>query len=372
MSILASSVEFSSGRQRLDGGALHRTADYGDVRFRWIRCIPDRGREGARIASMVSFSLSALLPGSLSGLPRPDVVIGSSVHPLAAWAGLRLARRFGAKFVFEVRDLWPLTLIELGRLERRDLRAKVLLYLERHLVRNAAHVISPLPLAGDYMRRYRRFGREVSWVPNAVDLDDYPETEDGGTGDAFNLYYLGAHGRANSLETLLDAVHVLKERREVPELRLNLFGNGTSRRDLERRAQLLRLDNVRFNDPVSRPELRRICRDAAAFVTCARDLPGLYRYGLCMNKLFDYMAMGRPILMSADAPANPVDEERCGIVVPPEDPAALAGAIRRFAALRPYLRDQMGRAGRRAVERSYNYERIAGGLARVLDRVVAA
>jgi glycosyltransferase involved in cell wall biosynthesis len=318
---------------------------------------------------MVSFSLSALLPGSLSGLPRPDVVIGSSVHPLAAWAGLRLARRFGAKFVFEVRDLWPLTLIEMGRLERRNLSAKFLLYLERHLVRNAAHVISPLPLASDYMRRYRQFGREVSWVPNAVDLDDYPDGASSGPQDGLNLYYLGAHGRANSLETLIDAVHLLNERGEVPGLRLNLFGNGNCRRDLERRAQLLRLDNVRFHDSVNRADLQRICGDAAAFVTCARALPGLYRYGLCMNKLFDYMAMGRPILMAADAPVNPVEEERCGIVVPPEDPAALAAAIRRFAALRPYIREQMGRNGRRAVERSYNYARIAAGLSRILDGI---
>ena len=104
------------------------------------------------------------------GLEDPDVVIGSSVHPLAGVAACRLARRHGVPFVFEVRDLWPESLIAFGRISRHGLPAILLRSLEKGLYRRAASIISVLPKASDYIAGKGVATDKVVWIPNGVDL----------------------------------------------------------------------------------------------------------------------------------------------------------------------------------------------------------
>lgn len=368
--IIASSVELNTDRQRIPGSEWCRTEEFNGVTFRWIKSLPPKGRDEARIAAMISFAGSALIPSSVKHLPKPDIVIGSSVHPLAALAGELLARRFGAKFIFEARDLWPLTLIEFSRLKPRSFVARALWQLERYLVNRAVHIISPLPLAGDYFSRYGKSGSEVTWLPNAVDLEEYPDEPPEGASEGFHFYYFGAHGVANSLDTLIEAFSILQTLKENAEPKLHLYGSGAQKKGLMEHAARLRLENIHFYDPVTRDRVRELGQGADAFVLCTRDLPRLYRYGVCMNKIFDYMAMARPIVMTANAPANPLAEAGCGIVVPPENPAALAREMSRLITMPVEQRRQMGSAGRRAVRERYNYAVIADALAETLDRIV--
>ena len=120
-SIIAASVELNTGRQRLSPGEKRRLSKFGNVPFLWVRTPRYKGNGGGRMINMLMYSLRVLLPWTTRKLDRPDVIIGSSVHPFAAAAGAILARRFRVPFVFEVRDLWPQTLVDLGRLQEKSI-----------------------------------------------------------------------------------------------------------------------------------------------------------------------------------------------------------------------------------------------------------
>ena len=369
--IIASSIELNSGRQRLHPGEANRLEVCKGVRFQWIRTPEYAGNGGGRMRNMLSYSMRVLLPSFTRGLPTPDAVIGSSVHPFAAVSGALLSRRFNVPFVFEVRDLWPQTLIDLGRLKPKSLIAKAMGWIERWLYRRADRIVVLLPRAADYIVPLGIDSGKIVWIPNGVDLSLFPATppkQEGMQGE-FTLMYFGAHGQANALETLVDAMALVRERAPERSIRLRLIGDGLAKAELISRASRLGLDEtiIVFEAPVPKHRIPALAAEADAFVLSVLDRPALYRYGISMNKLFDYLAAERPVIIASAAVNNPVEDAQCGLTVRPGDPDALAGAIITMAALPVAKRRAMGERGRRHVEDNYGYQRLAARLSAVLD-----
>jgi len=364
--ILAASTELATGKQRLGRGERVRFEDKDGVHFVWLR-VPEYVGDGAgRVRNMVSYTLHASSRRLTRGLPAPDAVIGSSVHPLAGVAAQRLARRYRVPFVFEVRDLWPETLIAFGRIPRNGMVAVAMRKLERHLYRRARLIVTTLPRASDYVGSLGIDTGKVVWIPNGVDPGRFDPSWRT-AGHVFTFMYLGAHGRANSLSTLIEAMALIQKGQHRERVRLRLVGAGPEKEFLKARARELGLVNVFFEPPVAASEVPAVASEADGFVICARSLPGLYRFGVSMNKLFDYMAASRPVVAALEAANNPVAESGCGVTVPPEDPHALADALVRVATFPPEKRRAMGARGRRNVETHYDYRVLAGRLTRSLD-----
>ncbi len=374
-SLIASSVEHPSGRQRLSDEESRRLERCDDVRFLWLRTAAYRGNGGGRMKNMLQYSLQALRPVRLRGLPSPDLIIGSSVHPFAALAGWWLARRHGVPFVFEVRDLWPQTLVDMGRLDERSLATRGMRRLETFLYRRARRVLTLLPRAVDYVAPRGVHPERVVWLSNGVDLADYPAPPppEAKPEAPLRLMYFGSHGDANGLETLIEAMGRVRDAQgDEPGVRLRLIGDGARKPALRRQAADRGLDArwVSFEDPVPRAEIPALAREADAFVITVRDLPRLYRFGISMNKLFDYMAAARPVVIASGAVNDPVAEAGAGISVPPEDPEALAEGILNLSRRSPEERARMGEAGRRHVEATYSYRSLADRLAGAMDDVL--
>ncbi|WP_201296860.1 glycosyltransferase [Billgrantia tianxiuensis] len=189
-----------------------------------------------------------------------------------------------------------------------------------------------------------------------------------------SLMYFGSHGEANGLGDLLEAMAIVKQGRrkgEVP-VQLRLIGDGPAKQELMSQANRLGLDGrwVRFEPPVPKRDIPALAREADAFVITVRDLPKLYRFGISMNKLFDYMAAARPVIIASAAVNDPVAEAGAGITVPPEDPQTLAEAIERLIALPHEERARMGRAGRAHMEAVYDYRILAERLAGIMNDVM--
>lgn len=374
--MIAASIDPVSGEDRLenapDRASLLQT--YSGVPFMWLRVSRYSGNGLSRIRNMIEYGLAVLRSNALKSLPRPDAVIGSTVHPLAAWAGLRLARRHKVPFIFEVRDLWPQTLIDMGRIGARHPLAIALRMLERHLFRNAARVIVLGRRTGEYMVDTGGSKDRVVWIPNGADLELYSSagaaTQSNSAGH--QLFYIGAHGNANDLENLIRAMRIVQESPRGAGIMLNMVGDGPLRPSLIALAEELGLDNVRFRAPVPKASVPSLLAEADSCVICVRDLPRLYRFGISMNKIFDYMAAAKPIVMSANVPDNPVIDGGAGICVPPEDPAALAAGILNMAALSVDQRMAMGEAGRRHLEAEYSMKALSARLAEALDASVAS
>jgi glycosyltransferase involved in cell wall biosynthesis len=373
-SIIAASVELNSGRQRLGPREKVRLEKFGGVPFLWLRTPEYHGNGGGRLLNMLIYSARVLWPSATKSLASPDVIIGSSVHPFAAFSGALLARRHKVPFIFEVRDLWPQTLIDLGRIKESSLTAWAMRRLEGWLYRKANRITVLLPRAADYIARYGISAEKVVWIPNGVELSEFPDPGPpiSEPGKPFTMMYFGAHGQANGLDVLIKALSRACQRYSANRTRLRLIGDGPLKPTLQELAKTLGLNNdvISFESSVLKQDIPRIASEADAFVLVVRNAPNLYKYGISMNKLFDYMAGRRPVLIASAAANNPIADSMCGITVEPDNPDALAEGIIKLANLSYTERLAMGERGRRHVESQYSYESLAARLVKTLNEVL--
>jgi len=368
--IIAASTEHNTGSQRLLPGENARLDIVNEIHFLWLRAPVYQGNGLGRIVNMLIFSFRLLsqMPGRL--LPRPDAIIGSSVHLFAVWSSNQLAKRFKVPFLFEVRDLWPQTLIDFGLIKNHSLLAKLLRALEGYLYRQSDAIITLLPLAYRYIQRYDIAKSSIYWIPNGVDLAAWPKFYSGKVSDSpLVLMYFGAFGQANSLDTLLMAMHELQRRPSCPAIHLRLIGDGPLKTTLINMANRLGITSISFEDPVPKSDIPRLAAEADVLCANIADCP-LYKYGISLNKLYDYMASMRPIVFGCGAAIDPVVSAGAGISVPPANPAALADAICEMARLAPADRLRMGLAGRAYVEREHNSDILGKKLSHVLNSCI--
>ena len=348
------------------GWRMWKACDIDGVRVVWIRTSHYRRNDWRRALNMITFTAMVLLVGLLER-PRPDVVIGVSVHPLAAWAGYVLSRVKRARFFFEVTDLWPQTLIDVGRLQPESPAARFLRRLERFLSMKAERIVMLLPSADKYMKTIGVPEDKIVWIPNGVELSRYDGIVpyDGAKHPPFRVMFMGGFFYSNYLEHILETARVLKDRGRE-DIEFALVGQGTDRDLVIKKAKELGLDNVRFPDPVPKPEIGRLISDADAFIFALHDLP-LYRYGVSLNKLTDYLAGGRPIIFSGRSAYDPVKDIGAGYSLPPNDPVAAADAVEKLFSLTPVERIDMGRKGREYVLEYHDIPKLATRLLATLE-----
>lgn len=330
--------------EKLQHGETWKAEEIEGVRFIWLKTFPYSRNDWRRLVNMLSYMLRACwMGGRIAG--RPEVVIGVTVHPFAAMAAYLVARVKGARFFFEVTDLWPRTLIEFGMLPPRHPAVWVLGWLERLLFRKAECVISLLPHIDAYLRELDLDARHVVWIPNGVDLARYEPLRgyDGASHEPFTVMYVGGLVQANALEVVLDAARILQDRGEN-HARFVFVGGGQEQPHLVERAASMGLRNVQFRGVVAKDHLSQVMKDADAFVLSLRRL-SLYQYGISLNKMCDYLASGRPILFAGASSYDPIATAGAGITVPPEDPQALADAIMTLRRLPAETRARMGANG---------------------------
>ena len=326
----------------------------------WVR-LPPYGRaiSVGRVRNMVVFMLRLFrLP--TRRLPAPDAIVVSSPSPFPILPASLWARRAGRRLVFEVRDVWPLTLQELGGLSRLHPLVAVMGWFERYAYRVADTVVSVFPAAAPhYLARGMAPGK-LRVVPNGASPDALleparPAPEQvrviAGSG-AFTVGFVGTLAVANAIETLVEAARILAD----DDVRFVIVGHGSE----EGRLRILAADipNVTFLGPVPKPDVPATLR---AFDVCyiGYHRSPLYRFGISSNKVFDYMAASRPIVLAAEAANDWVQASGCGITVPPDDPAALAAAIRAMRGMPAADRSRLGANGRAFVEREHTYPVLA-------------
>jgi glycosyltransferase involved in cell wall biosynthesis len=336
------------------------------VRMLWLRAPGYNRNNWRRVLNMLTFGTLAVIAGT-TRREHPDVVIGVSVHPLAALAGWTLAGIKRARFFFEVTDLWPQTLIEFGMLAPKSLTARSMQRLERFLFRHSERIIMLWRHTDEYVESQGVSRERIVWIPHGVELSRYEGLDhyDGVANKPFRVMFLGGFVSANSLETILDAASELKKRNRS-DIRLLLIGSGQDRDAIIKRAQGLELDNVEFPAAVPKAEISTAMAMADAFIYGLRDLP-LYRYGISLNKLTDYLASGRPIIFFGRSTYDPVAEARAGFSVPPGDPVAIADAIEQLAVLSPQERKAMGERGRDYLLGHHNIPNLAERFLGVLE-----
>ena len=294
---------------------------------------------------------------------RPDVVYGSTPDPFAALAGWRVARRLGVPFVWEIRDIWPQSLIDMG-MSRFHPFVPVCAAMERHLCCNSDAIVTLMPDAASHLVAHGATRCRIHWIPNGVNFNLVPPVVPPKPKEALELIYAGAYGGGNNPELILDAAVKLRER-GGPLLRFRFIGNGAGEHALLAKRAALNLDNVSFEPPVPRAQVYSLLNEADILLAPYAKLD-VHRFGVSLNKLFDYMAVARPIIFATCASNHPVTDARCGIEVPADDADALANSISTLAGLAREERWQLGLNGRRYAEQNHNFARLAVKLETIL------
>jgi glycosyltransferase involved in cell wall biosynthesis len=333
------------------------------IDYVWLAAPPYRGNGAARVRNMATFLWRLHAAGEqLARAVRPDAVIASSTYPLDIWPAARIARRAGARLLYEVHDLWPLSPMELGGYSPRHPFIMLLQAAEDFACRRADAIVSILPKVRPHLEAHGMAPHKLHLVPNGVDPDEWQGHAAPLPGrlevaldslrqqGRFVVGYAGTHGVANALGTLLDAAERLRGR----PVAFVLVGNGPDKPALERRAAGLDLDNVHFFDPVAKSQVPALLqRFDVAYIGWRRQ--ALYRFGISPNKLIDYMMAGRPIVHAVEAGNDPVMEAGCGLTVAPGDPQAIADAVLAMQALDATTRAALGRRGRAHALANHTY-----------------
>ncbi len=320
-----------------------------------------------RMLKFYEFSRAATRAGRK--LVPPNVVFATHTPLTVGLAGRALSRRFRVPFVFEVRDLWPEALVNVGALNNR---AAIwwLQRMARQIYREADHIIALSPGMKQGIVQTGIEAERVTVIPNASDLDLFNPGLDGsasrerlGLGKRFAAIYFGAMGLANGLEYAVEAARILAERKE-DGIVLVLHGSGGRRADLEALARGYGLTNVVFSDLV--PDKGEIARIVAGCDVCLTIYRAAKEQTWSPNKMFDALAAGRPVLINVSGwLGETVERNQCGLCLDPARPEALADALAKLSR-EPDLCRTMGANARALAEREFDRNLLAKRLEEVL------
>ncbi|MEW6668915.1 MAG: glycosyltransferase family 4 protein [Thermodesulfobacteriota bacterium] len=368
VTLLTNSYCHFSHVERLGRDERWRIEEIDGIRVVWLKTIHYKGNGWKRAANMLSNAWRAAEVART--LPdRPDVVIGPSVPLGTGWIASKIARMKRAAFVFEVRDIWPQALVDLGMLADKSLPYRTFRSLEKYLYRRAERISAVLPLTWKHIAGSGGDSNKVMWIPNGADLNRFSGQRpyDGGR-RPLSAMYVGGFSRTHDVSTILKAARILDER-AGGEFRFTIIGHGLGRSTCEHEARRLRLRNVDFRDPVPKSEIPELQSSADVLIASVKDTP-VYQFGINSNKIYDYLASARPIIFSGNAPNDPIAESGAGFSIPPQDPSAMAGALLRFLEMRPEERVEMGKRGRRYVETEFDMGRLAVRMESLLTQAI--
>lgn len=357
--------------EQLKNVSMKKKTDVDSCRIISISSLP-LGQKGYvwRVLGFFSFMLSAIIRGLC--VRNIDVVIGTSPSLFQAFASYIIASIRRKPFLLEVRDLWPSFAIDIGLLKSPTL-IRMAKWLEAFLYRKAKHIVVNSPAYVTYLLEHGVRSEKISLVPNGVDVGAFTSVIDsskekyrrdwGVATNQFVVVYAGAIRMANHLDIVVEAASVLRNKKS--QVFIAVIGDGRERSRLEAQVAHLGLKNIKFCGPESKSEMPNVIATADA---CFAGLKDISMFTMTYpNKVFDYMAGGRPTILAIDGVIRDVIEASGGgVFVPPSDAVAIAEAMHDLS-LQPRKAQQMGEQARDYVSKNFNRDDQAEILGKVLD-----
>jgi glycosyltransferase involved in cell wall biosynthesis len=355
--------------ERLTPGEKWRVELIDGVRVVWLKSIRYEGNGIGRGLNMLQNAWGVLRSARLLQ-DKPDVVLGPSVPLFAGWAAERLATRFRVPFIFEVRDVWPDALVDIGGLTRANPIYTVFRIVEKRLYKKAARISSTVPHLGDHVAKSGSDPNKIVVMPNGIDLSAFDEVGpyNGGSSEHVLVMYVGGFGLDHDVPTIIEAAKILQDSGDC-RFRFVLIGGGVRKAHCEALARRYQLRNLVLREPVPKTSLPEVQRDADILVAAITDSPS-YRFGLNLNKLCTYFASGRPVLFAGNPPNNPVLESGSGVSVEAENPSALVAGLREIADAPRADRIRMAAAGREYARNTLGIEVLGTRMEAMLATVV--
>lgn len=346
------------------------------VEYYWLNTPKYNGNGIKRVLSMFTFVIKGILSAwKIKKDFSPDVVVASSTYPLDIFAAKFIASRTGAKLVFEVHDIWPLTPMELGGMSATHPFIRALQIAEDKAYKDSDFIVSMLPCAKQHMISRGMEARKYNYIPNGVDVNGWGENaceipelhrttiEELKLKNKFIVGYTGGHAISNALETIVYASEIIQS----TNVAIVLVGDGVEKVRLQKLVVEKAIDNVFFLPSISKDAIPNLLGYFdACLISWTRS--SLYRFGVSPNKIFDYMMAKKPIIQSIDAGNDMVLDANCGISIPPELPEAMADALITLSKKTPENLQLLGNNGYEYVTDAHDISKLADSFLTIINK----
>jgi len=315
-----------SGKHSRNFRGLYYIELINDVNVVWLKSLKYKGNGLSRWGNMILNSILTFYAAfRLRQRIKPDVVISPSVPLLLGFFGWLVSLLTSSKFVFEVRDVWPQTLVDLGALKKGGGLYRVLRLMEKHLYRKAALISVVLPGTKQHIINSGCDGGKVFWHPNARKYQliscDVSKLDSA----RFYITYVGGFALTHDIENILIAAKIL-ERKKMSNFLFRIYGDGLQLENMQKHVKEMKLINVELCGAVPKSEVPKILSESDLLIACVKDSPA-YQFGINSNKLVDYLSSGKPIIFCGSAPQNPIQMSGAGYSINPSDPTQLVETI---------------------------------------------
>lgn len=341
------------------------------VEYQWIKTGTYNGNGVARAMTMFEFCSKLWLNAKrIVKEFQPDVVIASSTYPLDTYPIRRISKRAKAKYIHEVHDMWPATLYEVGGLSKYSPFVVLMQMAENYAYRNCNELVALMPYSKEYMVEHGLQAEKFHNIQNGIQEEEWdsnviiPKEHQAFFDEHDNQFivgYFGGHALSNALDNLLDAAKANTDKDVI----FVLVGSGVEKQRLMKRQKTESINNVYFLDAVEKKAVPDLLKNYDCSIMTGIPSP-LYRFGLCLNKMYDSMMAGKPIICAITAPKTMVEEYKCGIQVNDVDTEHINKAISDMKSLSNKEREEMGGNGKRAVLEKFTYS----VLARMFERLM--
>lgn len=333
--------------------------NYNGVDYYYLPARAYYGNGMARLLNMLDFARSI---GALSQkidnkeLQKPDILIPSCPHPFVFPSAYKLAKKYNAKIIYEVRDIWPLSLIELLDISSIHPFVLWLKWIEKQAYCKSDAIVSLLPNALEHMAPLGLDERKFHYIPNGINTleqNELPEQLPHNHLKVFQwlkehgkliVVYAGAHGPPNALDQVLDLAKL--DSNKVRPYHFVFIGDGVEKEKLANRVKDEDISFATFLPNLPKRELV-IALSLADICFIGWKKKRIYKFGISPNKIGDYFMSAKPVLHAASAGNDPVKEAMAGITVEPYNAEELDAALKRFCAMTDKERKAMGERGRK-------------------------
>jgi len=338
------------------------------VRIVWLKTLKySVAKSVKRILSWFHFEYN-LVVMSKDNLPKPDVIVVSSLSLLTIFNGLYLKRKYRCRFILEIRDIWPLTIVEEGGFSELNPFIKFLSFIEKLGYRYADLIIGTMPNLKKHVSQVSATKTEVVCVPmgvsesqiNQYSLVDADYLKRYLSSPKFKVVYAGTVGITNALETFFEAAKQLEDETSVEFL---LVGEGALLSYFKNRYG--DLPNLKFAPKVPRHSVQAVLAECD-LVYFSVFPSKVWEYGQSLNKIVDYMLSGKPVIGSYSGYPTMINEADCGVYVPPGDALALANQILRFSKMPRMQLEEIGGRGRSWLIKNRNYRVLSADFAKAI------
>lgn len=352
---------------RIDGDYLIQSLD--GMQLCWVRTFKyEIAKSVRRTLSWIHFEWRLIrLPKH--HFPNPEVVVVSSLSLLTVLHGLWWRTRYSCRLVFEVRDIWPLTIIEEGGFKPFNPFVYGLGLIERLGYRYADAIVGTMPNLGEHVQQVLGFNKVVNCIPMGVDAEMFASSEPLPADycatyfpkGKFVVAHVGSIGITNALDTFLQCAQTMEDNHTIHFL---LIGDGDLREIY--RQKYAHLNNLSFGPRIPKSMVQ------SALLKCdllyfSAHVSKVWKYGQSLNKIIDYMMSGKPILASYTGYRSMLNEADCGSYVPAGDLHSLRQEIIRYASLHEEERKLIGSRGRRWLLKNRSYHNLAVQYLKIME-----